>query len=325
MDERYKHTHLFFKEDGHSYTDSNGNSYLSCTTFVHKYAQEFNKDYWLKKKADELGKSIADVKADWIAITNESCERGTKRHNYLEDSIKDVSKFAKAVKYYTDLKTGQMITVADIPYLKIKALDINEFKERTEYKYPKIYEVFDFYIKKGYSIYSEIGVFLIDYLLSGTIDVLCIRDSDFVILDWKTNKDGLHFTSGYYKKDKSCKPAQLTNNWVHKNEYLKAPLNNLPSCNGSLYTMQLNMYAVMVNKVLGIPCVGLGLCHIGSSFVLNKYGMPLRNEQGMYTIDESKDEIVNWYRIQSKFKESELLLKDRAIEIGKIDSQLKLF
>ena len=41
MDERYKHTHLFFKEDGHSYTDSNGNSYLSCTTFVHKYAQEF--------------------------------------------------------------------------------------------------------------------------------------------------------------------------------------------------------------------------------------------------------------------------------------------
>ena len=85
------------------------------------------------------------------------------------------------------------------------------------------------------------------------------------------------------------------------------------------------MYAVMVNKVLGIPCVGLGLCHIGSSFVLNKYGMPLRNEQGMYTIDESKDEIVNWYRIQSKFKEAELLLKDRAIEIGKIDSQLKLF
>lgn len=80
MDERYKHTHLFFKEDGHSYTDSNGNSYLSCTTFVHKYAQEFNKDYWLKKKAAELGKSIADVKADWIAITNESCERGTKRH-----------------------------------------------------------------------------------------------------------------------------------------------------------------------------------------------------------------------------------------------------
>lgn len=45
------------------------------------------------------------------------------------------------------------------------------------------------------------------------------------------------------------------------------PLNHLPNCNGSHYTMQLSMYAKMVELILGIPCTGLGLCHIGSPFV----------------------------------------------------------
>ena len=37
----------------------------------------------------------------------------------------------------------------------------------TNNQYPQIYNVFDFYISKGYKIYSEIGAFLIDYLISG--------------------------------------------------------------------------------------------------------------------------------------------------------------
>lgn len=116
------------------------------------------------------------------------------------------------------LPNGQMITVADLPNIdiKVKELDIEEFKFLTNNQYPQIYSVFDFYISKGYKIYSEIGAFLIDYLISGTIDILCIRDDGFVIGDWKTNRGGLKFESGYYKKDKSTKPAQETNEWVRK-------------------------------------------------------------------------------------------------------------
>ena len=68
-----------------------------------------------------------------------------------------------------------MITVADIPNLiGVKQLDIEQFKIATENKYPEIYNVFDYYIQQGYTIYSEIGIFLIDYLISGTIDVLLV-------------------------------------------------------------------------------------------------------------------------------------------------------
>lgn len=110
--------------------------------------------------------------------------------------------FKNAIQYLTKVETGRCITVADIPNLKAHPLDIEGFKEATNNKYQKIYDVFDYYINKGYTIYSEIGVFLPELLISGTIDVLAIRPDKFVILDWKTNKDGLHFTSGYYKRIK---------------------------------------------------------------------------------------------------------------------------
>lgn len=114
-----------------------------------------------------------------------------------------------------------MVTVADIPYLNVKPLDIPKFIQATNNKYPEIYNVFKYYTDNGYTIYSEIGVYLIDYLISGTIDILCIREDQFVILDWKTNKDGLKFESGYYRRDKSQKPWQLTNDWVSKKKLLK--------------------------------------------------------------------------------------------------------
>ena len=53
-DSRYNDIRLTFKEENHIYTDSIGNKYLSTTTMLHRYAQEFDKEYWLKYKAKEL-------------------------------------------------------------------------------------------------------------------------------------------------------------------------------------------------------------------------------------------------------------------------------
>ncbi len=326
IDTRYNTVKLFFEEKEHKYTDTLGNTYTSCTTLLHKYKPAFNRDYWIKKKAAELNVSTKEIAKRWSDITEESCDRGNSKHNYLENGIKDVSRFKDAVKYLTELKSGQMITVADIPNLiGVKQLDIEQFKIATENKYPEIYNVFDYYIQQGYTIYSEIGIFLIDYLISGTIDVLCIRPDRFVILDWKTNKDGLKFESGYYRKDKSSHPYQLTNEWVPKDNCLLAPVSNLPDCNGSIYSLQLSNYALMVEMVLGIPCVGLGLCHIGSPFILNKYGMPLASERGGYTIDETKPDIVNWYRINYYKRECQYILNDHLVNIESTKkSQYKL-
>ena len=311
-DTRYNDVRLIFKEEGHSYTDNFGNSYLSTTQLLHQYKEPFDRDYWLKKKAKELNISEARLTKQWQDITDEACERGTRTHNVLEDGIKGSSMFREAVKYMIR-PNGEMITVADIPNIDInvKELDIKEFIDSTENKYPEIYDVFNYYTNRGYKIYSEIGSFLIDFLVSGTIDVLCLREDGFVIGDWKTNRGGLIFESGYYKKDKRTKPAQMTNEWVSTNKTLLAPVNNLPDCNGSIYNLQTSMYAFMVEHILGLPCRGIWLCHIDSDFVLNEYGMPKRFPDGLYHIRKNPKEKVSLFKMNYLRDEIVRIIKDR--------------
>ena len=328
MDIRYKDNFLFFDEGPHKYNDTLGNEYRSVTTLIGDYYNHFDADYWAHKKAREQGKSEKQIRAEWDRIKDEACERGTATHNGIEDAIKSVSKFKEAIKYLEEAKSGRCITIADIPDLIPRPLDVEEFKAATNNKYPEIYRVFDFYTERGYTIYSEIGAFLIDYLISGTIDIFCYRPTDFVILDWKTNRDGLKFEAGYYKKDKSTIPNQLTNEWVKKKQSMLPPLNHLDDCNGMHYTMQLSLYAIMAEIILDIPCIGLGLCHIGSPWVLNKYGQPLRDNDG-YHVDPNGEETVNWFRINYRKKEATALLNDRYYKLKasnkNSNQQLKLF
>lgn len=329
-DTRYDKVFLHFEEENHKYTDTLGNSYLSVTTLIHNnYVPHFDKKYWLRKKAKELGITEKELAKQWQSITDEACTRGTATHNGIEDAIKNVSMFKNAIKYLNNINTGRVVTVADLPNFTAKPLDIEAFQKATDNKYEEIYRVFKYYTDKGYTIYSEIGAFLIDYLISGTIDILCIRDTDFVILDWKTNRNGLQFTSGYFRKDKTTKPAQLTNEWVSKQEMMLSPLGHLPNCNGSHYTMQLSMYAKMVELILDIPCTNLGLCHIGSPFIKNKWGMPYRDEHNQYPLDPNGVETVKWYRIPYNKKEADAILKDRLLQLKstntEVNKQLKLF
>ena len=327
MKDIYKNTYLYFDEAPHKYTDSNGNEYISVTTIIGNYAPKFDVKYWAHKKAKEQGVSEKEIIRQWDKIKNEACERGTDTHNGIENAIKDVSKFQEAIKYLQQ-KEGRCVTLADIPNLIPTPLDVEQFKKATDNKYPEIYRVFQFYVDKGYTIYSEIGVFDPALLISGTIDIFCYRPTDFVILDWKTNRGGLQFESGYFKKDKTTIPNQLTNEWVRKNEKMLPPLNHLAECNGSHYSMQLSIYARLAERILDIPCVGLGLCHIGSPFVLNNYGQPYRDKDGFH-IDPNGEETVKWYRINYLRNEADAVFKDRELQVraleAKQDKQLTLF
>lgn len=327
MNEIYQNTYLYFDEGPHRYTDTNGNEYISVTTIIGNYCPKFDAKYWAHKKAKEQGVSEKEILRQWNRIKDEACDRGTATHNGIENAIKDVSKFKEAIKYLEQAE-GRCITVADIPQLIPTPLDIDKFKEATGYKYDEIYRVFDYYIQKGYTIYSEIAVFDPHLLISGTIDILCYRPTDFVILDWKTNRDGLKFESGYYKKNKTTIPNQLTDIWVRKSEKMLPPLNHLPECNGSHYTMQLSIYGRLTERILGIPCTGLGLCHIQSPFILNRYGQPLRDKDG-YHVDPNGIETVKWFRIEYLANEAEAVFKDRLLQLraieAKQDKQLKIF
>jgi len=311
-DERYNDVRLIFDEPSHKYTDTFGNSFISTTTILGQYKTAFEKDYWLKRKAKELGMSESKLAKQWQTITDEACARGNKTHNGIEDGIRGVSMFKEAVSHVNRI-SGDMVTVADLPDINryIEQLNINQFIELTENKYPEIYRVLKYYTDNGYKIYAEIGSFLIDYLISGTIDVLCIRDDKFVIGDWKTNRGGLKFEAGYYKKDKTQKPAQHTDIWVPKSEYLLAPVNDLQSCNGNIYNLQLSIYARMVEIILGIPNAGLWLAHIDSDFVLNEYGQPKRFPDGLYHIKKNPVEKVTMHKMPYLKEQVNRIFSDR--------------
>lgn len=327
-DKRYNDIRLVFDEPQHKYTDTLGNGYISTTTILHNYQPKFDKSYWLRKKSKELGISEKKLEQQWDTIKDKACERGSNTHNGLEDGIKGGSQFKKAIQYLETRQSGEMITVADIPTIlgNYRLLDLSEFNELTENKYPQIYEVFQRYTDNGYQIYAEIGTFLIDFLVSGTIDVLLLREDKFAIGDWKTNRGGLKFEAGYFKKDKSQKPAQTTDIWVPKQDFLLPPVNNLPNCNGSVYNLQLSMYAYMVELILGIPCIGMWLCHIDSDFELNEYGQPKRFPDGLYHIKENPKEKTTFHVMQYRKQEIELILNDRRmqLEAGAVNTQFKL-
>lgn len=312
-DKRYNDIRLIFDEPTHKYTDSLGNSYISTTTILGQYKEKFDKAYWLPKKAKELGISQRKLEAQWQTITDEACARGTKTHNGIEDGIRDTSMFKKAVSYLSKRTSGDMVTIADLPNINtfVNQLNVKDFIELTDNKYPEIYRVLQYYIDNGYKIYAEIGGFLIDYLISGTIDVLCIRDDKFVIGDWKTNRGGLKFESGYYKKDKAKPYAQHTDIWVPKKDTLLAPVNHLPACNGMIYNLQLSLYARMVEIILNIPNAGLWLAHIDSDFILNEYGQPKRFPDGLYKVKPNPIEKVTMHKMKYLKAEINSIFADR--------------
>ena len=106
-DKRYNDIRLIFHEEEHKYNDSLGNDYISTTT-------------------------------------KEACERGTNTHNGLEDGVKGASMFQQAINYLDKREDGVMVTIADIPNFgaSYKLLNLKDFIELTNNRYPLIYDAF---------------------------------------------------------------------------------------------------------------------------------------------------------------------------------------
>lgn len=293
---------IFFDEPTHKYTDNMGNTYKSVTTLIHTYVPEFDKKYWARFESSKTGESVKSILDRWDKINKHSVDKGNKKHNELETHVKFTSKFANAVKYIKIDDGFRCFSIKDIVLDKnIGVMSVEEFEKRLDNKYPLILKTIKYYIDRGYKIYSEINVYNPYFLISGTIDILLVKNDEFIIIDWKTNRKPILFNSGYYAKDKD---GIVTSNFVYKKNYMLYPLDYIEDCNGSHYTLQLSLYALMVS-LFGYKCKGLILFHINDSYVKNKYGMPAIDKNGLYIKDESNKEIVtphiikNW-EIESK-------------------------
>ena len=199
-----------FNEDSHVYWNEHDNAkYISVTTLIERYAQPFDKDFWSAYKALEqllptdawgiekksllathkfdkelldtyniqevdFNKAQQGILDEWDKTNRESCDRGTKIHAKIEQSMYDMGanvtlkKFGVGGKFTCD-------------------------KGRT-----------DLDLENG--VYPE---YLISYSsedellrLAGQIDLLAISGDQFWILDWKTNKE-IKQKSGFNTQTKS--------------------------------------------------------------------------------------------------------------------------
>lgn len=288
---------IFFNEELHKYTDDLNHAYTSVTTVIGKYTEDFKMDDIAAacerigknpnhpKYLKYAGKSKKQIIWEWQQINKEACDKGTIKHNFLETAIKESNGYKRNAKGFINDKIytiDDIIAKHNYGKVNLKYFETKGVKE----KYPKIYNILKDFVKLGYKIYAEIGVYDAKNLISGLIDVLLVKDNDFIILDWKTNKAPIRFESGYYDKDSLGKLKLDT--FIKKDERFKYPLDDLEDSVGNHYTMQLSTYAYLV-ETFGFNCKGLILCHIRTI-------EDAKDEEGndvevveIYTIDYLKD------------------------------------
>lgn len=243
---------ISFNEALHQYTDEESFVYTSVTTKIKSVEQAFDKEYWSLYKANERGVTQEEILKEWEEINKISCDKGTIIHKKLEDSINNV--YHKEFPLYRGNESGRLWKK------EIKDLD-SLANSDLRFISIDIYNYLVILINNGWTLYTEYRVYLQEHLIAGTIDLLAIKGDDFIIVDWKTNKDELHFKSGYYKKKWQGGVKVKTTEWVDKKEYFLKPLGHLEYCKGNIYSLQLSMYAYIM-KEWEYKLKGLVLYHI---------------------------------------------------------------
>lgn len=254
---------IFFNEKLHSYTDNCGNKYTSMTTCIDKYVEKFdvvsvsracekigknpNHPKYLKYK----GRTANEIKLDWKQTSEEALDNGSKKHDYLEHTIKNSNGYKLIENEYINDK---IYTIRDIiSNNTFGTINIDFFIDTgIVTKYPTIFSVIKTAVDNGWKIYSEIGVYNTYYLISGLIDLLLVKDDKFIIIDWKTNKADIMFKSGYFEKDMK---GNLTSKFNETNKTFKYPLTMLPDSVGHHYGLQLSGYTFLVEQ-FGFKNVG---------------------------------------------------------------------
>jgi len=269
---------LYFNEKLHKYTDSRGLVYTSMTTVIGKYERKF------EEKAKEIatacsrsrnsqyyGMAVPHILKLWKEENRKSLVKGNRIHNYLEERVKAASGYKLIDGEYINDRIYTVNNIEDAIEANgyLGQLNIDFFSQiGIAEKYPRIFKIINLLVSQGYRIYSEIGIFDEERMISGLIDILFINleTKEFIILDWKTNKHALipynddryKWISGYFKKDKQ---GNETNRFIKTNTYFKYPLNNYQQSHYIIYALQLSGYSALVER-LGYTNKGIILTHI---------------------------------------------------------------
>jgi hypothetical protein len=188
-----------------------GEELTSVTTFIGKFKEKFDEEYWSKRKAKERGITQKEILAEWKNKSLTSTEKGTAFHEYAEN-------------YLTN-------RIFPFPQEQINNVlgEGNDVKER----FDKIVILFEEFYKQSYGklipIRAELVVGDKELGICGMVDQLFFNEKSgkLEIWDWKTNK----------KIDKK-------NRW----QQFKEPISHLDVCELNTYSLQLSLYKYIITR-----------------------------------------------------------------------------
>lgn len=268
-----------YNDEAHVYWDENDKSrYISVTTLIGEY-ENYDKVFWSSYKALE---TYIDEKT-WIPIKISLLRSQTfnkkllKKFNIDKDEFEN--KRLEVIKSWEEkarpaCERGTAIHLErELVYYTKPKHELKQFNLTGEFKCEK--DHYELNYDKG--VYPE-------YLISkktkdgilriaGQIDLLIKDGNEITIIDYKTN----------LKLDK----VSYYNSYTKKYQMMKYPLHKLMDCNMMHYTLQLSLYAYLVQL-------------INPDFVIKK----------LMIIHYDHDGKVTNYDIEYKKKEVELMLKN---------------
>ena len=220
-----------FYEKTHQYFFHDKPVHKSVTQFVSEFFEPFDKEGVSEKYAKKHGLSQQEVLQDWEKKGNISSISGTIIHGYLEN-------YARGKVFELDYSAAQEAGV------------LEEVKERVKLLLPQAEKFHHETLNKLIPIQLEYTVGIED-LIAGNIDLLCwnVRDGEFQIWDYKNLKE-------------------FTTYSVYKKKALKE-FSNYDDCHLVHYSLQLNLYKAILQRVLGIrigKCYLVHFCHLKDDF-----------------------------------------------------------
>lgn len=288
-----------YNDEFHTYWNENDNEkYISVTTLIGRFENEFNEAFWSGYKALErlipadawkiekksllnthkidmellnlyniteleFNKTQQDILDEWDKTNKESCERGTKIHAQLENSMYKMGANVTLKKFGVG---GKFVCEKGKTELDLENGVYPEYLISRE---------------------SPDGVLRI----AGQIDLLVKQGNEITIMDWKTNKE--------------IKQKSFFDSKSKKTVRMKYPLNNLDDANYWHYTLQLSTYAWMLQK-------------LNSNFIIKDLIMvhfDHNDNQTVYHLDYLKEDVERML----KFYKRELLHKKQLSKYQRIE------
>lgn len=277
---------VVFEEDGHKYYDKNNpnQTYISVTTMIHQYTNEFDRMFWASYKAlekllpkdqwavekksllnsmkfdkvllelheideNDFNREQQAILDEWDNENRKSCDRGTKIHADLENSF----------------------------YITKKNINLSKFEIGGKFVCDKDRTSLD--LENG--VYPEYLISRVSpdgkLRIAGQIDLLVKKGNKITIADWKTNKK-IDMKSFFNQRNKTSVK-------------MKFPLNKLDDCNYWHYTLQLSTYAWMIQQLNPeFEIEDLVLVHFDHSDNMTVYHLPYLKEEVVSMLRHFKKE-----------------------------------